>query len=93
MFIAQLSIRFRLHGCVSLKEKRQRLRGLRDKFGQQTNVAVCESALLEAKHEAEYSFVCAANDKATVQGILNSIVQFCKTGLDAEIYDDFIQWL
>ncbi|MFK7916113.1 MAG: DUF503 family protein, partial [Pseudomonadales bacterium] len=38
-----LQVRFVLHGCRSLKDKRKRLRGLRDRFGKQTGLAVCES--------------------------------------------------
>ncbi|MEE4283615.1 MAG: DUF503 family protein [Pseudomonadales bacterium] len=47
MNIACLTIVFHLHGCQSLKDKRQRLAGLRDRFGKQTQVAVCESADIE----------------------------------------------
>jgi uncharacterized protein YlxP (DUF503 family) len=38
-----LTVNFYLGGCRSLKEKRQRLKGMRERFGRTFNVAVCES--------------------------------------------------
>ena len=47
-----LSINFHLGGCRSLKEKRQRLSGIRDRYGRPANVAVCESDFQDSHQRA-----------------------------------------
>lgn len=93
MFIAILKIDFYLHGCLSLKEKRHRIGGLRDKYGSNKCIAVCESGALDSKERSEISFVCAANDKKTVESILAKIVDFCESAIDAELTDHMIEWI
>jgi len=44
MHIGALTLKFSLPGCTSLKEKRQRMRGMHERFGRNPSVAVCESA-------------------------------------------------
>ncbi|WP_086932442.1 DUF503 domain-containing protein [Agarilytica rhodophyticola] len=93
MFIAILEIKFYLHGCLSLKEKRHRIGGLRDKYGSNKNLAVCESGTLDSKQRAELSFVCAANDKKTVESILSKIIDYCESSIDAELTHHKIEWV
>lgn len=88
-----MTLQFQLHGCDSLKDKRQRLRGLKDKFGRTPNLAICESGALESKREAEYSVCCMANDKNTVSGMLDDVLQHCSTSIDAELLNDSREWL
>ena len=47
MIVGLLELEFHIPGCKSLKEKRGRLAGMRDRFGRLTNVAVCESAFAD----------------------------------------------
>ncbi|XOV85056.1 MAG: DUF503 domain-containing protein [bacterium] len=93
MNIACLTIVFRLHGCHSLKDKRQRLAGLRDRFGKQTQVAVCESADADSLNRAQWSFIAAAGSKSVIQKIFSDIETFVTTSLDAEVVDIRKQWL
>ncbi len=93
MFIAVLNVGFHLHGCHSLKEKRQRLRGLRDKFGALRHVAVCEGADNNNWQDAEWSFVCASNQKTMAESTISAIVEHCAHGLDAELVHRHIEWL
>ncbi len=60
MQIGVLRVSFCLAGCRSLKEKRQRLGGLRERFGKQVNVAVCESNFQDMHDRAEWTFVAVA---------------------------------
>lgn len=93
MFIAVLDIKFFIHGCRSLKEKRQRVGGLRDKFGSSKNIAVCESAELDSHDLCEISFVCTANDKKIIESRLSKIVDYCASSVDAELTDHQVTWI
>ena len=93
MHIAILSIRFYLHGCLSKKDKRQRLVGLKDKFGKATNIAVCESDFQDDLNQSEYCFVATAADKQIVESSLAKIVDHCRGTIDAEITQHNIEWL
>ena len=66
MQIGVLTLTFHLPGCRSLKEKRQRLGGLRDRFGRNTTVGVCESGLQDAHQRAEWTFVAVGDRKSVV---------------------------
>ena len=93
MHIAVLSLRFHLEGCTSLKEKRQRLGGLRDRFGRQPNVAVCESGDQDARERAEWSFVVAAGTRAIVDRTVAEIETFVAETLDARVSGRELQYL
>ncbi len=67
MAIIQLIVQFQLPACKSLKEKRQRLSGLRQRFGKQTNIAVCESAQQNAIDRGEWTFVVVGSDKMATE--------------------------
>ncbi|MFL0799820.1 MAG: DUF503 domain-containing protein [Agarilytica sp.] len=93
MFIGLLQIRFLLHGCASLKEKRSRLSGLRDRFGTVKNMAVCESDDMDAWQQACWSFVCTSTDKRLIEATLNKVIDHCTHNVDAEISDHSLEWL
>ncbi len=93
MFIAILHTEFVVHGCRSLKEKRQRLGGLRDKFGSIKNIAVCESEHLDAHGLCNISFICAANDKKIVESNLAKVTDYCASAVDAELRNHQLTWL
>ncbi len=93
MFIAVLTLKFRLHGCSSLKEKRRRLSGLREKFGKLRHLAVCESANHDAWELSEFSFVCVAMDAKVVESTLAKIVNHCSSSVDAELTHHTIDWV
>ncbi|MEM6710020.1 MAG: DUF503 domain-containing protein [Pseudomonadota bacterium] len=83
--MVELRIEFRLGGCRSLKEKRQRLRGLRDRFGKQPNLAVVESNYADSHRRAQWSFVAAASALEVVEKQLAEIERHISIGVDAEI--------
>ncbi|MCB1052680.1 MAG: DUF503 domain-containing protein [Acidobacteria bacterium] len=57
MEIRKLDISFHLTGCHSLKEKRHRLKGLRDRFGSDPHTAVVESGFQDSHQQSVYTFV------------------------------------
>ena len=67
MTIIQLVVHFQLPACRSLKEKRQRLGGLRQRFGRLANIAVAESGLQNAVDRGEWTFVVASSDPTVAQ--------------------------
>ena len=85
MLIGMLRVSFVLPGCRSLKEKRQRLGGLRERFGRQVNVAVCESNFQDIHDRAEWSFVAAALTSRLVEQILSDIEQRIVETVDANV--------
>jgi len=85
MHIGVLTVSFALPGCRSLKEKRQRLGGLRERFGRYTNLAVCESDLADQHDRAEWSFVAAARSVALVDQTLADVEQRILETTDAEV--------
>ena len=93
MRVGVLRASFYLHGCNSLKEKRQRLGRLRDKFGKQTGLAVCESGNVDDLRRGEWSFVAAAGSDVVVQQALSEVETYLSTSVDAEVIDLQREWL
>jgi len=83
--VCLLIVDFRLGGCRSLKEKRQRLKGLRERFGKATNVAVCESGFQDVLQRAQWSFVATAASGDVAERALSDILQTLQFSVDAEL--------
>ncbi|CAM2008851.1 DUF503 domain-containing protein [Acanthopleuribacter pedis] len=67
MILELMTAEFRLEGCYSLKDKRKRLSGLRHRFGNATNIAVCESDYHDVHDRSEWTFVVVGNSQAVVE--------------------------
>ena len=93
MKIGCLQADFYLHGCNSLKEKRQRLGRLRDKFGKQTGLAVCESAFPDDLRRAQWSFVACAGSAVVVRQMFSDVEEYLTTAVDAEVTQLNREWL
>lgn len=87
MQIVLLTLEFRLHGCRSLKEKRQRLSGLKEKFGRQPNLAVCESDFHDIHDRAQWSFVAVSTDAEIVERTLRAVENHIEEHVDAVLVD------
>ncbi len=93
MQVAMLIVEFHLPGCHSLKEKRHRLLGLRDRFGKQTNVAACESDFQNEHQRAEWSFVATGTERKVVEQTLRKIENHIESNVDAVVVDLQRDWL
>lgn len=82
-----LSFTFKLDGCRSLKEKRQRLSGIRDRFGKRPEVAVIESNHADSHDIAEWSFIIVAATKSQLDSLLQKIEMDIAASFDARITD------
>lgn len=93
MHLAVLSLTFQLPGCSSLKEKRRRLLGIKDKFGKIAHVAVSEANYHDNHRRAEWHFAVLSQDKTVVLQQLNFIEKYASTELDAVLENAQRQWL
>ncbi|MFZ2554055.1 DUF503 domain-containing protein [Psychrobacter sp. BF1] len=85
MHIGILTISFSLPGCGSLKEKRQRMGGLHERFGRNPAVAICESGELD-KHEAsEWTLVIVATSKNKIESLCSQIEEKIQRTVDGRI--------
>ncbi len=93
MKVCLLQIDFYLGGCRSLKEKRQRLKGIRDRFGRAANVAVCESFHPDVHQRAQWTFVASAGSSDVVDKTLMEIERNLQFSVDAELINVQREWL
>lgn len=70
MVIQLLTLNFHLPACKSLKEKRRRLGGFKDKFGRIANIAVTESNFHDQHRQAEWSVIIMARDQQIIDRII-----------------------
>jgi len=83
--IGILTVEFHLPGSASLKEKRRRLIRLRDRFGREPNVAVCESGFQDQHERAEWMYLAVSSDRLAVERQLTAIERFIAGEIDAVI--------
>lgn len=93
MSVGILKIDFYVAGCRSLKEKRQRLNGIRERYGRSNNVAVCESGHQDLLQRAEWTFVAVASERDVVDRTLTDIERNLQGSVDAELIDVWREWL
>jgi uncharacterized protein YlxP (DUF503 family) len=85
MRINLMVVEFHLEGCNSLKDKRSRLRGMRDRLGRQRSVAVAEIGHQDVLFKSEWAFLVIAQNQQLVDKILMSIEKDLATQVDASI--------
>lgn len=93
MSIALLRVDFYLSGCRSLKEKRQRLNGVRERYGRASNVAVSESDHQDLLQRAQWTFVATAASRDVVDRALSDIERNLQGTVDAELVAIRREWL
>ena len=85
MHIGILTLSISLPGCRSLKEKRQRMGGLHERFGRHPAVAVCESGELDRLEASEWTFVAVATSGPKVEALLSQINDKVQRGVDGRV--------
>lgn len=85
MHIGIITLSFSLPGCGSLKEKRQRMGGMHERFGRNPAVAVCESGELNRHEASEWSFVVVANSKREVESLCSQIEDKIQSTVEARV--------
>ncbi|SFU74511.1 DUF503 domain-containing protein [Halomonas korlensis] len=87
MHIEILTLRISLPGCGSLKEKRQRMGGLHERFGRNPAVAVCESADHDRLDASEWTFVVAAMSSQKVGSLCSEIEDKVQRTVDGRVME------
>ncbi|MDI5936337.1 DUF503 domain-containing protein [Halomonas sp. M4R5S39] len=87
MHIGVLTVRISLPGCRSLKEKRQRMGGLHERFGRNPAIAVCESADHDRLDASEWTFVVAAAGSQKVESICSQIEDKLQRTVDGRVLE------
>ena len=85
MHIGILTVTFSLPGCSSLKEKRQRVGGLHQRFGKNPTVAVCESGQRDQHDASEWTFVIAMTTKREIESLCSQIEDKLQSIIDGRI--------
>jgi uncharacterized protein YlxP (DUF503 family) len=83
MNVKLLVLDFQLPGPRPLKEKRQRLGGLKDGFGKTTNLAVTESTYHGQHPLAQWRFVAIGVDASDLDKVLTSVETYANGQLGA----------
>ena len=84
--VVLLEVVFHLEGCRSLKEKRSRLSGLRERFGKHKNLAVCEAEYQNEHGRSLWAFVAIGQDQ-TVDKTLAFVEEHIEEVVDAFVVD------
>ncbi|CAM3318402.1 DUF503 domain-containing protein [Halomonas lysinitropha] len=87
MHIAVLTLKIALPGCGSLKEKRQRMGGLHERFGRYPSVAVCESGDLDRHDASEWTFVVVGSASREVSSLCSEIEDKLQRTVDGRVLD------
>jgi uncharacterized protein len=87
MKIAILTISVSLPGCTSLKEKRQRIGGIHERYGRNPSVAVCETGARDRQDSSEWSFVVATNSAQETESLCSEIEDRFQRTVDGRIQD------
>lgn len=93
MHIGKLAFRFRFPGCQSLKEKRGRMRGLRDRFGKNPMLSVCEMGSADSHQFSEWAFIACSLERALIDKNFSQIETFVSSSMDVEIVEINRSWL
>lgn len=82
--IVLLNVAFELDGCRSLKERRQRLGGLRQRLGREAAVAICEHPG-DDPSTSTWSIVILASSERGAQELANRIERDLESRVDAVV--------
>ena len=84
--VVLMEVTIHLESCYSLKEKRSRLSGLRDRFGKFKNLAVCEAEHQDEYERALWAFV-AIGEHTVVDKTLSNVEEQLDDVIDGMVVD------
>lgn len=87
MHIVILTMTFSLPGCQSLKEKRQRMGGVHERYGRNPSVAVCESGARNSLDTSEWSMVVVGTTSQQVESLCSEIEDRLQRTVEARVTD------
>lgn len=85
MRVGLVELTLRLHGCRSLKEKRQVVRSLVDRLRHHFNTAVAEVDYQDEHERALIGIAVVSSDKALVERLLEEVIDYAENNTEAEL--------
>lgn len=91
---AVLTLHLRLPGCVSLKDKRSRIKPLLARLHREFNLSAAELGLQDAHQEALLGFATLSADPAQNTRLLQQAAEFVESHfVDVEVVENHIELL
>lgn len=84
--ILMLQVEFHLDGCRSLKERRGRLGGLRDRFSRHPRIALCEHPG-DDPETSRWTFVILGADRRAATALAGEVERDLESRVDAVVAD------
>jgi uncharacterized protein YlxP (DUF503 family) len=95
LFVGIARLVFFIHGCNSLKGKRQVVRSIKDRVRARFDVAIAEVGGLDLWQRTEIGICSVGNDHAHVNSVLDNVTRFIENMMVAQLTDrsmEIISW-
>ena len=93
MTIGVLQLELRIGDAMSLKDKRQVVKSLKDRIAHRHNVSIAEVAALDEMRRAVLGVAMVSNDSRYVEGALSKLVDFVRATTQVDLLDYDIELL
>jgi len=91
MVVGICKLDLRIHGCRSLKEKRQALRRIKDRTSNEFGVMVAEVGYQDLWQRAELGFAFVGNDRRVIEGLIDKATGFVENLGVAVLIDRYVE--
>ena len=93
MHIGVLQVEISIPDAMSLKDKRQVVKSLKDRIAHGHNVSIAEVGALDEHRRSILGLAMVSNDKRYVEGALSKLVDFIRMAPQASLIDYQIELL
>lgn len=90
--LVAVHVRLHLDGCRSLKERRGRTRGLKQRLGREAGIAICEHPGNDPT-ESVWTIIALAGTRQGADTLLHRIEQELESHVDAVVVELTREWL
>jgi uncharacterized protein YlxP (DUF503 family) len=87
MHVGVLQVEISIPDAMSLKDKRQVVKSLKDRIAHGHNVSIAEVGALDEHRRSIIGVAMVGNDKRYVEGALSKLVDFIRTAPQASLVD------
>jgi uncharacterized protein len=93
MHVGVLQVEISIPDAMSLKDKRQVVKSLKDRIAHGHNVSIAEVGALDEHRRSILGVAMVSNDKRYVEGALSKLVDFIRMAPQASLIDYQIELL
>ena len=93
MHVGILQVEISIPDAMSLKDKRQVVKSLKDRIAHGHNVSIAEVGALDEHRRSILGIAMVANDRAYVEGALSKLVDFVRSVGNVDLVDYQIELL